>query len=103
MPPVSNAPIIAAIIAKKRRKIFEAFRASSATSPTNGKTLADLGVKNSNLFRIQVRRKVIVQLQDDKYYLDEARLKELDQLRHRLAFISITAVIIIALILLLNR
>ena len=95
--------MVAAIIARKRHKIFEAFRASLATSPANGKTLAEIGVTNSNIFRIQVRRKVIVQQQDERYYLDEARLKEIDRLRHRLASIVIVAFLIFLLIVLLNR
>ena len=103
MPPASSAPIIAAIIARKRRKIFEAFRTASATSPTNAKSLSDIGIKNSNLFRTQVRRKVIVQVQNDKYYLDKVRVKEMDRLRHRIAASVIIALLVFLLIMILYK
>jgi len=88
MPPVSNAPIIAAIIAKKRRKILKR-SAHRRQLPRLTEKLLLISGKELQSLRIQVRRKVIVQLQDDKYYLDEARSKEIDQLRHRLALISL--------------
>ena len=101
--PGSSAPIIAARLARNRRKIFEAFRTSSATSPTNAKTLSEIGIKSSNLFRTQVRRKVIVQVENEKFYLDEAREREMDRLRHRIVASVISAMLIFLLIMLLYR
>ena len=95
--------MVGAIIARNRRKIFEAFRTSSATSPTNARTLSEIGVKNSILFRTQVRRKVIIQVETDKYYLDETREKEMDRLRHRIVASVISAMLIFLLIMLLYR
>ena len=101
--PGSSAPIIGARLARNRHKIFEAFRISSTTSPTNAKTLSEIGIKNSHLFRTQVRRKVIVQVENEKFYLDEAREREMDRLRHRIAAGVIITLLIFLLVMVLNR
>ncbi|MGD0590756.1 MAG: hypothetical protein ABSA44_08160 [Bacteroidota bacterium] len=103
MIPDSSASMIATVNAKKWREFFAAFRTSSATSPGNAKTLSEIGILDSNRLRIQVRRKVVVQIQDDKYYLDEGRLNQVNQLRNRLAIIPIAAIIIFLLVLLFYR
>ena len=88
----SFAPAFAAIIGKKRRKIIEAFRLAAATTPNNAKTLAELGLSDSNLFKMQIIRKAIVPNQEDRYYLDERRMIEIQRQRR----IIIVCVIIIA-------
>jgi len=88
-------------MAKKWQNFFEAFRASSTTSPSSAKTLSEIGITDSNLLRILVRRKVIVQTQGDKYYLDEVRLKQTNQLRNRMALIPIVLILISLLVLLI--
>ena len=95
--------MIADVMAKKWLKFFEAFRSSSAISPTSGKTLSEIGITDSNLLRIQVRRKVLVQLDNDKYYLDEVRLGQVNRLRNRLAVIPLVAIVIFLLALLFYR
>ncbi len=98
-----SAPMVADVMAKKWRNFFEAFRASSATSPTASKTLSELRITDSNLLHIQVRRKVIVQMPDNKYYLDEVRLKQISRLRNRLAIIPLVVIVIVLLVLLFYR
>jgi hypothetical protein len=99
----SSAPMIADVMAKKWRSFFEAFRTSSATSPNSAKTLSEIGIKDSNLLQIQFRRKVIVSIHNDKYYLDEGRLKQVNRLRNRLALIPFVVIVIFLLVLLLYR
>jgi len=94
----SNAPIAAVVVARQRRKIYEAFRTSSATSPNNAKTLVELDLHDSLLFRIQVRRKAIVQSAANKYYLDEARLLEVDRQRRTTALIAVLVFIVMFVI-----
>ena len=103
MSPGSIAPIVGAAIARRRRKIFEAFRTLSATSPNSAKTLFELGITTSRLFRTQLRRKIIVRLVEDKYYLDESREKDVERLRHRIAFGMIAAMLFFLFIALLMR
>jgi hypothetical protein len=92
-----------AVISKKRRKIFEAFRAASATTPANKKAVSELGIRSSNLFKLQVHSGVIVRSDDDRYYLDEERLKEVDRFRHRTAIITLIAVLIVVLWIALSK
>jgi len=99
----STGPIVGAAIARRRRKIFVAFRTLSATSPDSARTLFELGITTSRLFRTQLRRKVIVQLEGDKYYLDEYREKDAERLRHRIAFGMIAALLAFLFIALLLR
>lgn len=103
MIPSASAPMIAESMAKKWQNFFEAFRASSATSPCSAKTLSEIGIADSNLLRILVRHKVIVQSQGDKYFLDEVRLKQTNQLRNRMALIPLVVVAISLLALLLSH
>ena len=99
----STAPIAAVIIARKRREIIEAFRASSATSPERAKTLSELGLKESNVFRIQVWQKAIVQSGYNRYYLDEVRMIEVDHQRRRKILFSLLASIVVLIIYFLTR
>jgi len=94
MAPTPAPAIVAAIVARKRRKIFEAFRRASAVSPGSGKKLNELGITDSNQFRIQLKREVIVQLPGDKYYLDEKRSKEIDRLQYWGLFIGLIIVFV---------
>lgn len=61
----------AAVILLKRSKYLRAFRDANATSPATAKTLAQIGVSDSFLFRRLVSRGVLVALPDGRYYLSE--------------------------------
>lgn len=94
---------IAAIVARKRREMLNAFRVADAISPSTAKLLPEIGVKERGLFRIQLSHRVIVRTSDNRYYLDEAREKEVDLIRKRFAFVMLALVTIILLVLILNR
>ena len=90
----------AAIINKKRREMFHAFRVSGAISQATGKALDEIGVKTSKIFKLQVRRRVIVQVSGNRYYLDESRLKEVDRFRRNA--VLITLIILFAAVILFS-
>lgn len=96
------AIIIIAVANRKRRKIIDAFRRSSATSIERAKNLADLGISNSILFANEVRQQVIVPSSDNTYYLDEDRLEKVIHIRRRIAIVLGVGLLIIALILFLK-
>jgi hypothetical protein len=100
MIPNASASMMADVTAKKWLNFFEAFRASSTTSPDSAKSLSEIGITDSNLLHILVRRKVVVHTEGDKYYLDEDRLKQTNQLRNRLALIPLVVIAISLLALL---
>ena len=93
--------MMADVTVKKWLNFFEAFRASSTISPSSAKLLSEIGITDSNLLRILLRRKVIVHIEGDKYYLDEDRLNQTNQLRNRLALIPLVVFAISLLALLI--
>jgi hypothetical protein len=96
------AIIIVILGNRKRRKIFNAFRTSSATSPECAKSLSELGIHTSMLFASQVWQKVIVSTQEGLYYLDEARFEKVMRVRRRMVFVLGVCMCIFAFILFLN-
>jgi len=95
--------IVAILVANRnRRKIFDAFRISSATSLERAKSLSELGIRRSVLFTIQVSQKVIVSSQDNTYYLDEDRLEKVIRVRRKIAFVLCAGACIFAFILFLK-
>jgi hypothetical protein len=96
------AIIVIVVTNRKRRRIFDAFRMSSATSTERAKNLSELDISKSILFANQVRQKVIVSSQDNKYYLDEDRLEKVIRLRRRIAFVLGVGLLIFAFILFLK-
>ena len=103
MPPLFPlaAIIVIALAQRKRHKIVDAFRRSSATAPERAKSLTDLGMSNSFLFGNEVQQHVIVSPQESLYYLDENRLETVTHLRRRIAFVLGVCLFIAALILFL--
>ena len=96
--PPGIAPIAAAAVVKKRKKIIRAFRDAGATSSETSKTLAEVGLSRSVLLEIQKLRGVLVEPSEGRYYLDEAREKVVN--RFRKVLVACFAVLCTALVLL---
>ncbi len=96
IPIVSPAPA-AAIAAKKRRHIIKTFTTAGALSAETARTLEELGLADSPLLNVQKHRGVVVKVDGDRYYLDEAREKEISGFRRKL-LLTIGAVALIFLL-----
>ena len=85
---------VAAIIAAKTREIVEAFRVARATSVTSGRSLADIRLEDSRIFRGLLRRGLIHEASPGTYYLDEAAYEADRKRRLTLALVLAGAVLI---------
>ncbi|MCX6641167.1 MAG: hypothetical protein NTW14_11950 [bacterium] len=94
----------AAIIAKKRKHIIAVFRQAHATSPETAQSLEQLGLPDHLLVKIQKLRGVLVHVEGDRYYLDEAREAEVARWRRKIALtVAVLAAISFALMLFLSK
>jgi hypothetical protein len=91
-----SGSITAAIVAKKRRRVIRAFVKAGATSPETAKTLAELGVHSSPILRVQKQRGVIVPVNEERYYLDEARELEVARKRRVIVLIAVAVILMLA-------
>ncbi|MBI1321812.1 hypothetical protein GC170_01295 [bacterium] len=78
----TTSPVPAILIARKRRKIIEAFRAAGADRKEKAVTLDSIGLPKSNLVRLMTLKGALVEVAPGQYYLDEAREAELSRFRH---------------------
>jgi hypothetical protein len=99
MSPASVAPVAAAIIRRKRRKIYQAFRTNAALSPNSAKSLAELKIDRNRFFDSFLQHEVIKTTPHGKYFLDEQRLTEFHRQRHRLLIVPIIALVLAVVLL----
>jgi hypothetical protein len=52
------------------KRYIRSFQKADATEPAKAQTLAELGCHDSEMFRMLLSRRVIVQCDNGKYYLD---------------------------------
>lgn len=98
----TTSPVPAFLIARKRRKIIEAFRTAGADRPEKAVTLDSIGLKKSNLVRLMTLKGALVEVGPGQLYLDESREAQLARLRHFVMFgLAILPLLILAIIRLL--
>ncbi len=71
----ATAGAVAAVVAAKRKHIYNLFRIAGATTISNAKTLQDIHVSESLKFDMLVRRGEVVKIDGDRYYIDEAAVQ----------------------------
>ncbi len=94
--------VAAAVAARKRRKILEAFREAGALSADRAVSQPELGLRGSAIFRRLVRSGVLIECGDERYYLDEeaaARAHYLRVRRFALLMATVSAVLLVIWIL----
>lgn len=89
----AGAPV-AAIIAIKRKRIINIFRAAGATSPQSALLPGEHGIRESFLFRRLVHRGVLVPDVNGRYYLDEVNELK-DRKRRRTLILWILAILVV--------
>jgi hypothetical protein len=87
-----------AIVAAKFRKIVRSFQTREAYSSSTARTIEELGVRHSLIFRRLVRKGVIVESGSGKYYLDKDRLEQYTQIRRKIVFFILLAIALAVLI-----
>lgn len=81
------AAAVAAVIQRQEREIVDTFRGVGATNPSRARDPEELGVRFHLAFDRLVRRAVLREAGDGKYYLDEPSWNALRSLRRRVALI----------------
>jgi hypothetical protein len=77
----------AAVILRKQRDIGHIFQGARATSPETARVPDELGVDAHLAFRSLVRRAVLREAHDGRYYLDEPSWNALHTQRRRAALL----------------
>jgi len=94
------AAAAAAVIVRKEREIVNIFRGAGALSAERARDPEELGVKQHLAFARLVRRAVLREAGDGRFYLDEMSWNALRNTRRRVAIIMIVvaaAVVVVAL------
>jgi hypothetical protein len=100
LPQVASS-VPAAIIAKKRKAIIKAFREAGATHREAAKTLSEAGLPPSLLAEVMKLRRVLVEVDDGRFYLDTQREEETANTRS--VAVAVAAVVLIIILLVLWR
>lgn len=88
----------AAIIIRKERDIVDLYRQAGATSPATARRPADLDIHHRVAFDILVRRAVLREVDDGRYYLDEPSWEALRSLRRRMAMVMLMVALIVLVV-----
>jgi hypothetical protein len=83
-----------AIIMRKQRDVVYVFQGARATSPETARDPGELGVEQDLIFRGLVRRAVLRDAGNGRYYFDQPSWSALSSTRHRLAFVIASIVLI---------
>jgi len=81
-----------------QNRLMRRFRGAKATAPDSAKTLAEIGCRNSWIFRRMVAKGVFIETDEGRYYMDEDTARWFVKLRWRTAFIFLAAVILLFVI-----
>ncbi len=92
---------LSAVIVALRLKYIRTFRKAGAVTPGRSIRLSEYGLRKSMIFERLLSQGIIVQLDNERYYLDEIRELELKRRKAPLLVIMLIIVFIL-LILLLN-
>lgn len=95
------ATAVAAVIARRERDIIAAFRSARAIDPTTARDPSDVGVHQEVAFAILVRRAVLRDAGDGRYYLDEPSWEAMRSMRRRMLVVVLVAAIIVLVSILL--
>ena len=81
----------AAIVSAIQKKIIRKFRDQCATDPRQAMTLESLNIRNRIAVKGLIRKNILIEAPNDRFYLDEEAAEELFKRRRRvflIAFIS---------------
>ncbi len=84
-----TAPVVAAAIVAKEKRIVTAFRNAGATSPDRAARLDDLGIHRGIALRRLQRDAVLRLAAADRWYLDEPSWQAVRGIRRRLALVML--------------
>ena len=83
-----------AVVVMHQNRLMRRFRDAQATDPKAATTLADIGCRNSWIFRRMVARGVFIETTDGRYYMDKEAARRFVKRRWRVIFIFLAIVIV---------
>jgi hypothetical protein len=86
---------VAAVVIRKEREIVDIFRGASATSPETARDPAELGIHHRLAFDRLIRRAVLREAVDGRYYLDEPSWRAVRGMRRRMVLVIILIAVIV--------
>jgi hypothetical protein len=92
------AAAVAAVIQRQEREIVDTFRGVGATNPSRARVPEELGVRSHFAFKRLVRRAVLRDAGDGKYYLDEPSWNALRSMRRRIAVVTLIVVVVLGVL-----
>ncbi|NLS97637.1 MAG: hypothetical protein GXX96_36315 [Planctomycetaceae bacterium] len=84
-----------AVVVMSQNRLMRRFQDAKATDPKSARTLADIGCRNSWIFRRMVVRGVFVETEDGRFYIDEDAASRFVKRRWRVAWIFLALVIVL--------
>jgi hypothetical protein len=88
-----------AVVVIHQNRLMRRFQDGKATDPKSAKTLAEIGCRNSWVFRRMVAKGVFIETDDGRFYMDEEAARWFVKLRWRVAFIFLAVVLLLFAIL----
>ena len=89
------------IVAMNIRKYLNRFRNTGTTTPQASKTLEELKLRRSLIFKRLLQRNVIIEIGFERYYLHEENYKEYSRKKRIAVLIICAAMILIILIIMI--
>lgn len=97
---VVNAGI--SVMMLRRKQIIHAFRNAGAIDENNAIELNKINIKKSQVFKNLIKRKMIIRLADDRYYLNEPVVRIFENNRRYFLLIVFIIIGVFVLLLLAN-
>ena len=92
-----------AIVVVHQNRLLRRFREAQAKAPKSASTLADIGGRNSWVFRRMVARGVFIETSAGRFYMDEDAARLFVKRRWQRMLIYLAAVILLLVVWLLFR
>ena len=84
-----------AVVVMHQNRLMRRFQDAKATDPKSARTLAEIGCRNSWIFRRMAARGVFIETEDGRFYIDEDAARRFVKRRWRVAFIFLAVVIVL--------
>jgi uncharacterized membrane-anchored protein len=92
-----------AVIVVHQNRLIRQFREAQATTPKSASTLAELGCRDSWIFRRMEARGVFIETSDGRYYMDEESARAFVKRRWQRMLIYLATVILLFVVWLMFR
>ena len=87
-----------AVVVMHQNRLMRRFRDAKATDPKSARTLAEIGCRNSWVFRRMAAKGVFIETDDGRFYMDEDAARWFVRRRWWVMFIFLAVVILLFVI-----